>query len=201
MLLSISCFHAQTCTINMRRATHIQCWISNRSAAFTWNPIWKLTEMKLKKVISSSGRVYLNVYMFRNDMNSYRSRFHIGYFDRFEIQHPIWVALHIFVVQVRAWKHKIDNNTFHRFLLITKHLSDVIRNRCSQKFCNIRRKTPVLGSLFNKAAGLKMVAWRPAILLKETPTQVFAREYCKTLEQLFYRTPLVAASEKDCSLT
>ena len=106
VLLSISCFHAQTCTTNMRRGTHIQCWISNRSVAFTWNSIWKLTEMSLKKVISPSGQVYLNVYMFRNDMNSYRSRFHIGYFDRFEIQHPIWVALRMFVVQVRAWKHE-----------------------------------------------------------------------------------------------
>ena len=38
--------------------------------------------------------------------NSYRGRFHIGYFDRFEIQHPIWVALRIFVVQVCAWKHE-----------------------------------------------------------------------------------------------
>ena len=26
-----SSFHAQTCTTNMRRATHIGCWISNRS--------------------------------------------------------------------------------------------------------------------------------------------------------------------------
>ena len=25
------CFHAQTCTTNMRRATHIGCWVSNRS--------------------------------------------------------------------------------------------------------------------------------------------------------------------------
>ena len=38
--------------------------------------------------------------------NSYRGRFHTGYFDRFEIQHPIWVALRIFIVQVCAWKHE-----------------------------------------------------------------------------------------------
>ena len=36
-------------------------------AAFTWSLIWKLTDMKLKKVISPSGQIYLNVYMFRND--------------------------------------------------------------------------------------------------------------------------------------
>ena len=28
----------------------------------------KLTDMKLKKVMSPSGQVYLNVYMVRNDM-------------------------------------------------------------------------------------------------------------------------------------
>ena len=38
--------------------------------------------------------------------NLYRGRFHIGYFDRFEIQHPIWVTLRIFVVQFCAWKHE-----------------------------------------------------------------------------------------------
>ena len=45
--------------------------------------------MKLKKVISPSGQIYLNVYMFRNDMKLISGRFHISYFDRFEIQHPI----------------------------------------------------------------------------------------------------------------
>ena len=29
-------------------------------------------------------------------------------------------------------------------------------NRCSQKFCKIRRKTPVSESLFNKVAGLRL---------------------------------------------
>ena len=33
------------------------------------------------------------------------------------------------------------------------------KDRCSENFCNIHRKTPVLQSLFNKA-------FRPAILLK-----------------------------------
>ena len=32
---------------------------------------------------------------------------------------------------------------------------DVLQNRCSQKFRKFHRKTPVLESLFNKAAGLK----------------------------------------------
>ena len=38
--------------------------------------------------------------------NSYQGRFHIGYFDRFEIQHPIWVSLRMFIVQVCAWKNE-----------------------------------------------------------------------------------------------
>ena len=37
-------------------------------AAFTWSPIWKFTDMKLKKAILPTDQVYLNVYMFRNDM-------------------------------------------------------------------------------------------------------------------------------------
>ena len=51
---------------------------------------------------------------------------------------------------------KIYSNTFQRFLFITEHLSDVLRNRSCQKFCNIHRKTPVLESLFNKVPGLKV---------------------------------------------
>ena len=38
---------------------------------------------------------------------------------------------------------------------------DVLQNRCSEKFRNILRKTPVLESLFNKVVDL-----RPATLLK-----------------------------------
>ena len=33
--------------------------------------------------------------------------------------------------------------------------ADVLQNRCSQKFCNIHRKSSLSGSLFNKVAGLK----------------------------------------------
>ena len=36
----------------------------------------------------------------------YRGRFQISYFDRFEIQNLIWVALRTFVVQVCACKHE-----------------------------------------------------------------------------------------------
>ena len=62
--------------------------------------------MKLKNANLSSGQVDLNVYMFRNDVKFYRGRFHIGHFDRFEILHPLCVALRISVAQVCAWKHE-----------------------------------------------------------------------------------------------
>ena len=58
--------------------------------------------MKLKNANLSSGQVDLNVYMFRNDVKFYRGRFHIGHFDRFEILHPLCVALRISVAQVCA---------------------------------------------------------------------------------------------------
>ena len=56
-----------------------------------WN--WKKSHRLLVKfiwVFTSSEMIW----------NTYRGRFHIGYFDWFEIEHPIWVALRIFVVQV-----------------------------------------------------------------------------------------------------
>ena len=71
---------------------------------------------------------------------------------------------------------KIDNNRFQQFRFITEHLSDILRNKCSQKFRNIHRKTPVLESLFNEVAGPEMHAERPAILLKrDSNTGVFLR--------------------------
>ena len=52
--------------------------------------------------------------------------------------------------------------------------------RCSQKFCNIHRKTPVLEFLFNKIAGLQLSC-----------------EYCNVFNNsFFHKTPSVAASEK-----
>ena len=52
--------------------------------------------------------------------------------------------------------------------------------RCSQKFCNIHRKTPVLEFLFNKIAGLQLSC-----------------EYCKVFKNsFFHKMPSVAASEK-----
>ena len=70
---------------------------------------------------------------------------------------------------------------------------DVLRNRCSAKLRNFLRKTPVLGSLFNKLAGPK--AWRSATLLKrDFNSDIFVWILRNSEEQLFYRTPPVVAS-------
>ena len=59
-------------------------------------------------------------------------------------------------------------------------LADVLQNRCSQKFANIQRKTPVLKSLFNKCVDLQLSC-----------------EYCKIFKSTFFdKTSSVAASEK-----
>ena len=65
-------------------------------------------------------------------------------------------------------------------------LKDVLQNRCSQKFCNIHRKTPVLESPFNKFAGLKACIFSK----KEALTQVFPVNIAKFLRTPFYRTPV-----------
>ena len=65
--------------------------------------------------------------------------------------------------------------------------ADFHQNKCSQKFGNIYKKTPVLESLFKKVAGLEAG--------KYIATQVFSYVYCKIFKNsFFYRTNLVAAS-------
>ena len=56
--------------------------------------------------------------------------------------------------------------------------TDVFQDRCSWKFCNIHRKTPVLESLFNKVTGPKSCIFTE----KEPPSQVFSCEYCKVFK-------------------
>ena len=57
--------------------------------------------------------------------------------------------------------------------------ADVLRNRCSWKFCKFHRKTLKSKSLFNKVA--------------ETLTQVFSWEICKVLT-----TPFLQNNSGDC---
>ena len=53
-------------------------------------------------------------------------------------------------------------------------------------------KTPVLESLINNVAGLQ-----PCNFIKETPTQVFSCEYCKSSRSSFlYRALVIAAFAK-----
>ena len=72
--------------------------------------------------------------------------------------------------------------------------AESLENRCSRKFPNIHRKTPVLESLFNKVVCLNACN----LIKKETPTQMFSCENCETFKNtFFYRTPLVVASEEE----
>ena len=53
--------------------------------------------------------------------------------------------------------------------------TDVFQDRCSEKFRNICRKTPVLETLFNKFTRFKAGIF----IKKDTPTRAFSYEYCK----------------------
>ena len=70
--------------------------------------------------------------------------------------------------------------------------ANVLQNRSSYKFPDIRKKISVLESLFNKVTGLMACNFSK----KETPTQMFSCEYHKMSENSFFcGTPPVAASE------
>ena len=72
--------------------------------------------------------------------------------------------------------------------------ANVLQNRSSYKFSDIRKKMSMLESLFNKVTGLMACNF----IKKETPTQVFSCEYHKMIENsFFYGTPPVAASENN----
>ena len=46
---------------------------------------------------------------------------------------------------------------------------------------------------------VKLQTWRPATLLKESPTQAFCSEFCENIKNSFFnRTPSVAASITTC---
>ena len=66
--------------------------------------------------------------------------------------------------------------------------ANVLQNRSSYKFPDIRKKMSVLKSLFNKVTGLMACNF----IKKETPRQVFSCEHHKMFEN---RTPLVATSK------
>ena len=75
-----------------------------------------------------------------------------------------------------------------------KHLFlDIIHNRCSWKFRNIHRKTPVLEPLFNKVADLKACN----CINKRLQHRCFFVNIAKFSRTAFL-SPLVAASESLC---
>ena len=72
-----------------------------------------------------------------------------------------------------------------------QRFADVLQNRCSIKFHNIHRKTPVLKSPFNKVTGLKACN----IVEKKLQYRFFSVKFAKFLRTIFFdRTPLVAAT-------
>ena len=60
------------------------------------------------------------------------------------------------------------------------------RKSCSQNLRNIHRKTPVLETLFNKAAGLGLQFYR-----KEIPTQVFSCKYFEIFKNTYFEERLL----------
>ena len=55
---------------------------------------------------------------------------------------------------------KLDHNVLlvfseDAFYIKNQWFTDVLKNRCLEKFCKFYRKTPLLESLFNKVAGLQ----------------------------------------------
>ena len=68
--------------------------------------------------------------------------------------------------------------------------ADALKNVCSLKFCILQRKAPVLESLFNKIAGLKICNF----IKKRLQRKYFPVKFTNFLTTLFlYRTgPVVA---------
>ena len=63
-----------------------------------------------------------------------------------------------------------------------------LQNSCSQNFCKLHRKTPVLESLFNKVAGLNLKACN-FLLKKEASTVKFVK---------FLRAPFLQNTSSGC---
>ena len=73
--------------------------------------------------------------------------------------------------------------------LFQKYLSEVFYvNFCSWQCCNTHKKTSVLGSLFNKVAGLGLQ------LFYEISTQVFPCEYCEIFNNSYFKEHLRTAA-------
>ena len=78
-------------------------------------------------------------------------------------------------VEKRSNRHKMKNSQKQPF-------TSVLQNKCSKKFGNIRKKTPVLECHFDKDVSLKAFIFIKA----KTPTQVFSCEYCEIIKNNFF---------------
>ena len=68
--------------------------------------------------------------------------------------------------------------------------ADVFQNRCSKRFCNIHRKTPVLELFFNIVAGLE--DWN--CIKKRLQHRCFFCEYCKIFKNTYFEEHLRTAA-------
>ena len=68
--------------------------------------------------------------------------------------------------------------------------ADFLQNKYSENLRKFHRKKPVLESLLNKVAGLKVSNF----IKKRLQRRCFCVKFQKFLRVLFYRTPLVTAS-------
>ena len=82
-------------------------------------------------------------------------------------------SLHMFLAMLFIHVGKRSNSRSQMFFKT---------HRCSKKFRNVHRKTPVLETLFIKVTGLTACI----LIKKETPTQVFSCEYCKIFKNSFF---------------
>ena len=83
---------------------------------------------------------------------------------------------------VSLWEKKLTNIfvEFHHFTEAAT--GGVLQKRCSRKFCNIHRKTPVLEPL----CGLSSLQFYQ----KETSTPMFSCEYCKIFKNTYFEEHL-----------
>ena len=85
----------------------------------------------------------------------------------------------------------VSRSRYYLFLIQTQPFADGFQNRCSEGYPNIHRKTPVLESLFDKAAGLKAFNF----IKKRVQHRRFPVNIAKSLKTAFFvehlRCPLL----------
>ena len=94
-------------------------------------------------------------------------------------------------IEVFQQKQRVKRKLLQHWYNVQKQpFADALQNRCSKKFHKTDRKTPVLESLFDKAADLKIFY----CIKKETPTQVFSCKYYEIfMNRFFYKNVILIA--------